>query len=384
MSLMSMTGRGVAAAAGRLARVEVELSSVNRKQLDIDVGLPRSLGGFESRVQTRVQARLSRGLVTGEIRVTWTEAAQAAGVRVDLGLARAAIDALRAAAKKTGLPDDLKASALLALPGLVSQAHGERDLEAVWPTVQKALDAALAKLQAMRRKEGAALGRDLRARLAALRKLVAEITARAPAVAATYRANLLKRIGEALPGSDLAADERDDAAVRLAEAEIAGHGERPLAPHRGADVELAVRLRRRVGGRVLRRRADPSRGRGGGDDLPRRTVPLEFQRDDRFLLRHLLQGGGEEQGAGRRAPERGGHRRRGGVHRAQLLGDFGRLDGDDPRAPFGGDCPQHPIHLRRPRLSRVRRRAMIMDGERLGATAAAKGAVDAPRQAPST
>ena len=208
MSLMSMTGRGAAAAAGRLARVEVELSSVNRKQLDIDVGLPRNLGGFESRVQTRVQARLSRGRVTGEIRVTWTEAAQAAGVRVDLGLARAAIAALRAAAKKTGLPDDLKASALLALPGLVSQAHGERDLEAVWPTVQKALDAALAKLQAMRRKEGAALGRDLRARLAALRKLVAEITARAPAVAATYRANLLKRIGEALPGSELAADER--------------------------------------------------------------------------------------------------------------------------------------------------------------------------------
>ena len=205
---MSMTGRGSGAAAGRLARVEVELSSVNRKQLDVDVGLPRFLSSFESRVQELVQGRLSRGRVSGEIRVTWAEAAQAAGARVDLGLARAAVTALRAAAKKLGLPDDLKASALLALPGLVALERGERDLEALWPTVRKALDAALAKLQAMRKKEGAALGRDLQGRLATLRTLVGEIAARAPGVAETYRANLLKRIAAALPGTDLAGDER--------------------------------------------------------------------------------------------------------------------------------------------------------------------------------
>ena len=205
---MSMTGRGTGAAAGRLARVEVELSSVNRKQLDVDVGLPRFLSSFESRVQELVQGRLSRGRVSGEIRVTWAEAAQASGARVDLGLARATVTALRAAAKKLDLPDDLKASALLSLPGLVALEHGERDLETLWPSVRKALDTALAKLQAMRKKEGAALGRDLQGRLATLRTLVGEIAARAPGVAETYRANLLKRIAAALPGTDLAGDER--------------------------------------------------------------------------------------------------------------------------------------------------------------------------------
>ena len=208
MNVMSMTGRGTGAAAGRLARVEVELSSVNRKQLDVDVGLPRFLSSFESRVQELVQGRLSRGRVSGEIRVAWAEAAQAAGARVDLGLARATVTALRAAAKKLDLPDDLKASALLSLPGLVALEHGERDLETLWPSVRKALDAALAKLQAMRKKEGAALGRDLQGRLATLRTLVGEIAARAPGVAETYRANLLKRIAAALPGTDLAGDER--------------------------------------------------------------------------------------------------------------------------------------------------------------------------------
>ena len=98
MSLMSMTGRGTGAAAGRLARVEVELSSVNRKQLDVDVGWPRFLASFESRILERIQRIVSRGRVTGEIRVTWAEAAQAAGARVDMGLARATLSALRAAA----------------------------------------------------------------------------------------------------------------------------------------------------------------------------------------------------------------------------------------------------------------------------------------------
>ena len=208
MSLMSMTGRGAGAAAGRLARVEAELSSVNRKQLDVDIGLPRCLASFAARVQAQVQGRLTRGRVTGEIRVTWAEAAQASGARVDLGLARASVGALRAAAKKLGLPDDLQASALLALPGLVTFEHGARDLEAVWPAAARALDAALDRLQAMRRREGAALGRDLRKRLAALRTLAAGIRARAPGVAAAYRAGLQRRLAEALPGRDLAADER--------------------------------------------------------------------------------------------------------------------------------------------------------------------------------
>ena len=203
-----MTGRGAAAAAGRLARVEVELSSVNRKQLDVDLGLPRFLASFESRLQARLQARLTRGRITGEIRVTWAEAAQVSGVRIDLGLARTNVAALRAAAGKLGLPDDLKASTLVELPGVVAFEHGEKDVAALWPAVERALEAALAKLQAMRRKEGAALGRDLRARLQGLEKLAAAIGVRAPAVAATHRAHLLKRIGEALPGTDLAGDER--------------------------------------------------------------------------------------------------------------------------------------------------------------------------------
>ena len=140
--------------------------------------------------------------------MTWAEAARASGVRVDEARARAHVVAVRAAAKKLGLPDDLKASMLLGLPEVVVSEYRAADFEALWPVVDEALEAALAGLQAMRKKEGTALGRDLRARVKQLAALSGEIGQRAPGVLATYRENLLKRLAEALPGTDWAGDER--------------------------------------------------------------------------------------------------------------------------------------------------------------------------------
>ena len=203
-----MTGRGAGTASNALARVEAELSSVNRKQFDLAVGLPRWLLSFESRVQEKIQRKVSRGRISGEIRVAWAETAQASSVRVDEGLARAHVGALRAAAKKLGLPDDLKASALLALPEVVVFERGAADVEGLWPLVDKALEGALEGLAAMRRKEGAALAKDLRGRLKALAGLARELRGFAPAVAEAYRESLLRRIGAALPDAALAEDER--------------------------------------------------------------------------------------------------------------------------------------------------------------------------------
>ncbi len=208
MSLMSMTGRGSGTAVNRLARVEVELSSVNRKQLDVNVGLPRPLAALESRVQGMVQQAVSRGRVTGDIRVTWMETGPASVIRVNERMARAQLDELRAVARKLKLPDNLQASVLMDLPGVVSFEREAGKPEELWPLVGKALGAALTRLQGMRRKEGAALRRDLLARLKELKSLAVVIGKRAPAVAAAYQENLLRRIGAAVPQSDLASDER--------------------------------------------------------------------------------------------------------------------------------------------------------------------------------
>ena len=184
------------------------MSSVNRKQLDVAVGLPRYMASFESRVQEKIQAWISRGRVAGEIRVAWAEQAQAGAVRIDEGLAHALVEALREAARKLGLPDDLKASALLSLPDVVGFERRAEDVEALWPVVDRALEEALKGLRAMRRKEGAALAKDLRARLRLLSGMAREIRGHAPGAAEAYRENLLKRVGGLMPGRNLAEDDR--------------------------------------------------------------------------------------------------------------------------------------------------------------------------------
>ena len=51
MALKSMTGFGEGTASAAGIRVVVEISSVNRKQLDIHINLPRNLVTLDAQVQ---------------------------------------------------------------------------------------------------------------------------------------------------------------------------------------------------------------------------------------------------------------------------------------------------------------------------------------------
>ena len=68
--IASMTGQGTASAARNGIHVDVALASVNRKQLEILVAVPREFAGLEPDVQAAIRSRLVRGRVTGEIRIS--------------------------------------------------------------------------------------------------------------------------------------------------------------------------------------------------------------------------------------------------------------------------------------------------------------------------
>lgn len=203
--LRSMTGygRGEVTAAG--IRVEAELSSVNRKQLEVRLNLPRSLTAFESRLVERVQARVSRGQVSGGVMVHVSSEARRKGARIDHALAAAYIKELRRAAVELKLSDDLPASVLLQLPDVVQHVDVEQDADDVWPALQRAFDGALKQLVAMREREGAALAADIGSRLKGLSDVLGLVKRQAPAVAGKYRQALLERLKTA--GLSLAVDD---------------------------------------------------------------------------------------------------------------------------------------------------------------------------------
>src|SRR5476651_504511 len=62
MRSMTGYGRGTATFDGR--QIAVELSSVNRKQAEISLSLPRTLLELEPRVRDEINAHISRGRLT--------------------------------------------------------------------------------------------------------------------------------------------------------------------------------------------------------------------------------------------------------------------------------------------------------------------------------
>ena len=70
MSLKSMTGFGCGSASSVGMNVEVELGSVNRKQLDIRVSLPRNLSVLEPRIREVVQGKINRGNLNVSIKIS--------------------------------------------------------------------------------------------------------------------------------------------------------------------------------------------------------------------------------------------------------------------------------------------------------------------------
>ena len=89
MAISSMTGYGRGEAASGGITVVVELSSVNRKQFDMRVNLPRTLIALESQASKVVHTYVSRGCVSGGVRVSVEGKARSGGIQVDMDAATA-------------------------------------------------------------------------------------------------------------------------------------------------------------------------------------------------------------------------------------------------------------------------------------------------------
>ncbi|MFM7102112.1 MAG: YicC/YloC family endoribonuclease [Verrucomicrobiota bacterium] len=204
--MRSMTGQGRGEDLRDGIRIVVEIRSVNRKQAEVQAVLPRELESLEPRVREAVGRVVARGRC--EVRVGCDLPGVSGGARIDHGLARAYATGLRQLAAELGLAPGLSLDVLVRCPGVVGAAGGAPDAERLWPALESALQAALAGLDSMRRREGEALAADLAQRVGELRGWVGRIRERAPEVLARYRAQLLQRVRAAGLPAVPADDER--------------------------------------------------------------------------------------------------------------------------------------------------------------------------------
>lgn len=203
-----MTGYGRGECAGKGFKVVVEASSVNRKQLEQAINLPRELEALEPRVRDEVNRTLSRGRVTIKVVLHAADGGWPGRVTLNLPLARAYVRELQRLGRELKLPGEIGIEALMRAPGVLRAEDELEDAEAVWPPVEKALRLALAGLIRMREREGAHLARDLQKRVETMRKSVSRVEKQAPEVLKRFQEQLRERIRNAGLEAPAADDER--------------------------------------------------------------------------------------------------------------------------------------------------------------------------------
>lgn len=194
--MKSMTGFGRGEARGDGVTWSVEAASVNRKQLEVAVSLPRELAELEVTVRNEVSAIASRGRINVAIRCDTAEGSSEA-LKVNALLASQYLDAARRIAGHLGLSDEVKLSDAMRWPGVLELQRSEVDAEAAWPLIHEALSQALKQLVQMREAEGANLKQDISSRLGQIRLLLESIRAKSGAVVEQHRKALHQRLAEA-------------------------------------------------------------------------------------------------------------------------------------------------------------------------------------------
>jgi len=203
-----MTGYGRGDCSKDGFKVTVELSSVNRKQTEISVNLPREMELLEAQIRDVINRNIARGRLM--VRVSLHAGAGKASARMHLNvpLAKAYARELNRLCKQLKLPGPVTLDQVSRAPGVVQTDEELAVEEDFWPAVEKALKQALAQMVKMREREGEHLAQDLAKRVEAMRKAAAQIARQAPTVAERYRQQLIERIKSAGLEAPKVEDER--------------------------------------------------------------------------------------------------------------------------------------------------------------------------------
>jgi uncharacterized protein (TIGR00255 family) len=206
--MKSMTGYGRGECSQDGFKITVELISVNRKQTEISINLPREMEMLEAQIRDVINRHIARGRLTVRVLLHAGAGNLSARMHLNLPLARAYARELNRLAAQLKLPGAATLDHLVRAPGVFQTDEQLAEEEDFWPAVEKALKRGLSAMIKMREREGQHLAKDLVKRVAVMRKATLAIQKHAPAVAGRYREQLIARIKDADLGTPAADDER--------------------------------------------------------------------------------------------------------------------------------------------------------------------------------
>lgn len=203
MSIMSMTGFGSGKAEVNGVSIYAEISTVNRKQLEIRFSLPREFNSFENDLRKLLQGFLSRGQISVRISKSSGSGTAAAGINRDR--VQSLITAARELGKEFGVNGELTMAQLLTMPGVFEESSEEVS-EEVRNAAMQALESAAKALNSMRSAEGESLKNELAERLSLLESMHLQLAGEVKNVEQVIKDRLLEKLAK----SDLPVDVNDE------------------------------------------------------------------------------------------------------------------------------------------------------------------------------
>jgi len=177
----------------------VEIRAYNSKNLDLALHMARAYLPLEDRIKAAVADCVHRGRVEMRIDIKLLQDEQQT-FEIDWTRARSFRNALHELQRELDIPGAPSLEMLIAAGGIIKPAESERDLDPIWPVVRECLEEALASLDDMRQREGAALAADLQQRLETIANYLDQIEQASDGMLEIYRTKLIERIQALIQG----------------------------------------------------------------------------------------------------------------------------------------------------------------------------------------
>lgn len=153
--ILSMTGYGKSIAEYNGKKINVEIKSLNSKQLDLSTRIAPLYREKEMEIRQKIQKRLMRGKIDLAV---WTEKDDTqTATPINADLIRFYYDQINKIAFEKDISLEMNWNTLLRMPDVMSTTETEVLSDEEWTAAEKAIDEAIEALYNFRKQEGAAL-----------------------------------------------------------------------------------------------------------------------------------------------------------------------------------------------------------------------------------
>lgn len=189
--MKSMTGYGKSEASNDFITVTVEVKSINSKNLDLRINLPRIVNNLLNRLNSKVKEYVKRGKVDVYINYKLSPDVEIP-VSINYSMAKTYIDAIKKIEGTSGRKIEINMRDLLSMHDIFSKE--DIDISGSEEVFIEALENALMQLDAERKKEGEKLKKDIESRLKKIEAILHDIEEKANSINEKIKKRLTEKV----------------------------------------------------------------------------------------------------------------------------------------------------------------------------------------------